>query len=133
MIKKYNPECFVMENVKGILSMKNDKKKLVIDEIKSIVIGLGYKISIFKLNACDYGVPQKRERVFIIGHKNKQYDCPEPIIKKNKYVTIKDAIYFLENYEEQSEFEFKYNELDNNYLKYLTGSISLQELYKSYT
>ena len=133
MIKKYNPECFVMENVKGILSMKNDKKKLVIDEIKSIVIGLGYKISIFKLNACDYGVPQKRERVFIIGHKNKQYDCPEPIIKKNKYVTIKDSIYFLENYEEQSEFEFKYNELDNNYLKYLTGSISLQELYKSYS
>ena len=113
--------------------MKNDKKKPVIDEIKSIVIGLGYKISMFKLNACDYGVPQKRERVFIIGHQNKQYDSPEPIIKKNRYVTIKDAIYFLENYEEQSEFELKYNELNSTYLKYLSGSISLQELYKSYS
>jgi len=133
MIKKYNPECFVMENVKGILSMKNDQKKLVIDEIKSIVINLGYKISIFKLNACDFGVPQKRERVFIIGHKNKQYDCPEPIIKKDKYVTIKDAIYFLEEFDEHNELKIMYNELDNNYLKYLSDSISLQELYKSYS
>lgn len=133
MIKKYNPECFVMENVKGILSMKNDNNKLVIDEIKSIIINLGYKISIFKLNACDFGVPQKRERVFIIGHKNKKYDCPEPIIKNDKYITIKDAIYFLEKYEEQFEFKLNYNEINNNYLKYLTGSISLQELYKSYS
>tara|TARA_B110000285_G_C15136083_1_gene627036 strand:- start:1358 stop:4027 length:2670 start_codon:yes stop_codon:yes gene_type:complete len=133
MIKKYNPECFVMENVKGILSMKNEKKKLVIDEIKSIIINLGYKISIFKLNACDFGVPQKRERVFIIGHKNKEYDCPEPIIKKDKYVTIKDAIYFLEMFDEQNELQIMYSELNNNYLKYLTGSISLQELYKSYS
>ena len=106
--------------------------KLIIDEIKSIIINLGYKISIFKLNACDFGVPQKRE-IFIIGHKNKEYDCPEPIIKKDKYVTIKDAIYFLEMFDEQNELQIMYSELNNNYLKYLTGSISLQELYKSYS
>jgi DNA-cytosine methyltransferase len=133
MIKKYNPECFVMENVKGILSMKNDKKKLVIDDIKAIIINLGYKVSIFKLNACDFGVPQKRERVFIIGHKNKQYECPEPIIKKDKYVTIKDAIYFLEKIDEQNELQIMYSDLNNNYLKYLASSISIQELYKSYS
>ena len=113
--------------------MKNEKKELVIDEIKSIIIKLGYKISIFQLNACDFGVPQKRERVFIIGHKNKQYDCPESIIKKDKYVTIKDALYFLERFDEQNELQIMYSELNNNYLKYLTGSISLQELYKSYS
>jgi DNA (cytosine-5)-methyltransferase 1 len=133
MIKTYNPECFVMENVKGILSMKNEKNQFVIDEIKLIISNLGYKISIFKLNACDFGVPQKRERVFIIGHKNKQYDCPKPIIKKDKYVTIKDAIHFLEKYDEQSECKINYKELNNNYLKYLAGSISFQELYKSYS
>ena len=133
MIKKYNPECFVMENVKGILSMKDEKKQLVLDKIKKISKKLGYKLSIFKLNACDFGVPQKRERVFIIGHKNKHYDCPEPKIKKDNYITIKDAIGFLEKYDETDEFELNYNELNNDYLKYLSGSKTLKELYKSYS
>ena len=133
IVKKYNPECFVMENVKGILSMKNEKKELVIDEIKKIATNLGFKLSIFKLNACDFGVPQKRVRVFIIGHKNKEYKCPSPIIKKDKYITIKDAIEFLEKYEEQREIKICSNELNSDYLKYLSGSINLQELYKSYS
>ena len=132
MIELYNPECFVMENVKGILSMKNEKKQLVIDEIKDIAGKIGYKLSIFNLNACDFAVPQKRERVFIIGHKKKEYEKPQPIIKKEKYITIKDAIQFLEKYDENKELIIEDNELNNNYIKYLSNSINLQELYKSY-
>lgn len=133
MIKIYNPECFVMENVKGILSMKNENGQLIIDEIKNIVAELGYKISIFKLNACDFAVPQKRERVFVIGHKTKVYKQPEPIIKKEKYITIKDAIQFLDGYNEDPEFDINEDILDNSYIKYLANAISLQELYRSYS
>jgi DNA (cytosine-5)-methyltransferase 1 len=133
MIEIYNPECFVMENVKGILSMKNEKKQFVIDEIKEIALNLGYMISVFKLNACDFAVPQKRERIFIIGHKSKVYSQPQPLIKKEKYVCVKDAIEFLESYEEAANFEVPLTAMNNPYTKYLCDTIGLQELYRSYS
>lgn len=133
MIETYNPECFVMENVKGILSMKNEKKQLVIDEIKGIASKLGYKVSVFKLNACDFAVPQKRERVFVIGHKSKVYVQPKPMIKVEKYVCVKDAIGFLESYDEDAKFEIPLTTMNNPYTQYLCNIISLQELYRSYS
>jgi DNA (cytosine-5)-methyltransferase 1 len=131
MIETYNPECFVMENVKGILSMKNEKNHLVINEIKDIAVRLGYRVSIFKLNACDFGVPQKRERVFVVGHKHKEFEQPQPKIKR--IISVKDAIHFLEAYDENMEFEIDESRLNTPYLKYLSGSISLQELYAFYS
>jgi DNA (cytosine-5)-methyltransferase 1 len=133
MIETYTPECFVMENVKGILSMKNDKKQLIIDEIKGIAATMGYKVSIFKLNACDFGVPQKRERVFVIGHRSKVYPQPRPMIKPEKYSTVRDAIGFLEPYEESSQFDIPTHLLHSSYNQYLSGIIGLQELYQSYS
>lgn len=133
MIETYNPECFVMENVKGILSMKNEKKQFVIDEIKEIAISLGYKVSIFKLNACDYAVPQKRERVFIIGHKSKEFTQPLPLIKKDKYISVKDAIEFLESYDETEMVDVPLMTINNPYIQYLCNIIDPQELYKSYS
>ena len=133
MIEVYNPECFVMENVKGILSMKNEKNQFVIDEIKEIASKLRYNVSIFKLNACDFAVPQKRERVFVIGHKTKVYSPPQPMIKKEKYVSVKDAIGFLESYDEAVEFEIPLTAMNNYYTKYLCNIIDLRELYKSYS
>jgi Alw26I/Eco31I/Esp3I family type II restriction m6 adenine DNA methyltransferase len=133
MIEIYNPECFVMENVKGILSMKNKEKQLVIDEIKEIASKLGYKVSVFKLNACDFAVPQKRERVFVIGHKSKVFAQPEPLIKKNKHISVNDAIGFLESYKENTEFKIPLTIMNNPYIQYLCNIINLQELYRSYS
>jgi len=133
MITKYNPECFVMENVKGILSMKNEKKLLVIDNIRKLAKKLGYNISIFKLNAIDFAVPQKRERVFIIGHKTKTYKQPNSVIDKEKHVTTKDAINFLENFPENELINIPKDNLNNDYIKYLNNDITLEELYESYS
>jgi DNA (cytosine-5)-methyltransferase 1 len=133
MIETYNPECFVMENVKGILSMKNEANQLVIEEIKGIATRLGYKVSVFKLNACDFVVPQKRERVFVIGHKTKLYEAPNAVIRKEKYVTIKDAIGFLEPFDENTTVDVPATAINNPYLNYLSDITSLEELYKSYS
>lgn len=133
MIETYNPECFVMENVKGILSMKNEANQLVIEEIKGIATKLGYKVSVFKLNACDFAVPQKRERVFVIGHKTKLYEAPNAVIRKEKYITVKDAIGFLEPFEENAIVDIPATAINNPYIKYLSDIISLEELYKSYS
>lgn|SRR5574344_1535941 len=63
-IKWYQPKAFVMENVKGILSMKKGEViKTIIEEFSQCGYVVDYKI----LCAKDYGVPQTRERVILIG------------------------------------------------------------------
>jgi len=65
-INWYSPKAFVMENVKGLLSMqKGDVIKTIIDEFTNAACG--YNVDMKVLKASDYGVPQHRERVIIIG------------------------------------------------------------------
>lgn len=63
------PKAFVMENVKGLLARKNADGQKVIDIIKNTFANLGYFVEVWILNAAEYGVPQIRERVFIVGNK----------------------------------------------------------------
>jgi DNA (cytosine-5)-methyltransferase 1 len=67
-IKVLKPKVFIMENVTGILNRLNDKGEKVIDIIKATFEECGYKVDIWKLNAANFGVPQSRERVFIVGN-----------------------------------------------------------------
>lgn len=62
------PQAFVFENVRGILSSKmQDGKTSVTDEIINRMQNLGYNVTIKLICASDYGVPQKRYRVLIVG------------------------------------------------------------------
>ncbi len=61
VVKKVRPPFFVMENVKGMLSVANQ----VIEDFESI----GYSVSARILNAKDFGVPQNRERLIYIGNR----------------------------------------------------------------
>ncbi|WP_017318330.1 DNA cytosine methyltransferase [Mastigocladopsis repens] len=63
------PKAFVMENVKGLLSHKNIEGTKVIDIIKETFAELGYFVEVWLLNAAEYGVPQIRERIFVVGNK----------------------------------------------------------------
>ena len=65
-IDSYKPKVFIMENVMGIMSMKNDKNEKCIDIISDI-LSTSYNIIISKLYASDFNVPQNRRRVLIIG------------------------------------------------------------------
>ncbi len=58
------PQFFIAENVKGLASME---KGAVLAEIKNDFSDLGYKVSHVILNSADYGVPQTRQRLFILG------------------------------------------------------------------
>lgn len=84
ILKEKRPSVFIAENVKGILSANQGKAfQLIIGEFKKA----GYYVKYDVLNAADYGVPQKRERVFIVGFRNKKahegFSFPSPIIEKN--------------------------------------------------
>jgi DNA (cytosine-5)-methyltransferase 1 len=73
------PNIFVMENVRGILTSKNEKGEKVIDIIKSTFEQIGYTVIVWELNAANYGVPQSRERIFVVGSKTGITIPPPPI------------------------------------------------------
>ena len=82
-IKVNQPECFILENVKGLLSHDNGKTFQTITDVltngggtlngqmgmDTIEDGLGYHVYTQVLNTKDYGIPQNRERIFIVGFK----------------------------------------------------------------
>ena len=69
ILKAKKPKFFLAENVKGILSLqKGDVIKMIMDDFSKI----GYKCEYRLLRASDYGVPQHRDRVFIMGNRLKK-------------------------------------------------------------
>lgn len=89
VIRDKNPKFFVAENVKGILSMKKGK---VIEMIKKDFRSLGYDVEARLLNAAEYGVPQARERVVIIGNRigvKNPYPRPTHWVDSKTYETKK--------------------------------------------
>jgi DNA (cytosine-5)-methyltransferase 1 len=92
IIKITNPKFFVAENVPGLLQTKNKK---VFENLLDMFRKLGYELSWKLVNSSDYGVPQDRKRVIVVGYRKnleRVYTFPEPILKK---VTLKDAIWDL--------------------------------------
>lgn len=93
VIKIFQPKVFIMENVKGILSMKKGAViNLIQDEFESA--GEGYNVDYKLLLSSDYGVPQTRERVIMLGFRKDLKifpEFPKPInMKKN--ISVWDAI-----------------------------------------
>jgi len=80
VINDKKPKFFVAENVKGILSLDNGK---AFEMIKNDFALLGYKVNANILNAAEYGVPQARERVVIIGNR---LDIDNPYPQKSHYI-----------------------------------------------
>lgn len=93
-INWYSPKAFVMENVKGLLSMQNGEViKTIVDEFTNAG-ECGYNVACKVLVASDYGVPQNRERVILIGYRkdlNIQPQHPEPY-ELDHLVTVDEAI-----------------------------------------
>lgn len=83
-VKKLQPKVFMFENVRGLLYSNKWYFDLVIEELQK----LGYFIDYKLLNAVNFGVPQNRERLFVVGHRSKFY-FPKP---KTKKVTVGEAI-----------------------------------------
>jgi len=82
VLEKYKPKYFLAENVKGILSLEKGK---VFEVILNDFDKIGYDVSYKLINAADYGVPQKRQRVIIYGSRkdlNVNLEFPKPTHSK---------------------------------------------------
>jgi len=83
-INKIKPRVFMFENVRGLLYSNKWYFDTILEELKS----LGYLIEFELLNAVNYGVPQNRERLIVVGHKS-EFKFPR---KLKKRVTVEEAI-----------------------------------------
>ena len=71
LLSEIAPEAFVFENVFGLLSVeKGEVFKLACQKLREPKKGLRYELSIVRLNAVHFGVPQYRDRIFIIGSRS---------------------------------------------------------------
>jgi len=102
VIRRTKPLVFVAENVKGLLTMNNGEAiKTIIQDFEE----LGYHVEHNLYLAADYGVPQMRERVVIVGTRKDKlppFEHPKPTHKKENWVTLEKAIGDLEKEKEGS-------------------------------
>ena len=112
VVSDLKPKYFILENVRGILSAKlnavpeaykeYDSIKMESGSVLKLVLNefnkLGYRISYALLNAANYGVPEKRERVVMIGHLGDRVPIPAPTHSESgafgtkKWVSLRDSI-----------------------------------------
>ena len=116
------PTFFLAENVSGMLSKRNNNALRNILEL----FGKDYNVEMKLLNAADYGVPQDRKRVIIIGFRKDSeiiYEFPSPSSEK---VTLKDSIYHLRDNVSKTKLKNKTKgsslEIPNH--EYMTGKFS---------
>lgn len=93
ILRERQPKCFIAENVKGILTAnKKSAFPLIIKEFEESGYNVQYRI----LNAADYGVPQRRERVIIVGFRKDldiNFEFPNVEIEnENEYTPLKKVV-----------------------------------------
>lgn len=91
IVRELSPDVFLIENVKGILSKRDGSGRKIIDNIIRDFEKMGYHLQngegqkYMILNAADYGVPQRRERVILIGIRKKWKTVDVPFIEPTHY------------------------------------------------
>ena len=116
LVNEIQPKMFIYENVKGLLNHDGGKTWDIVEgEFKK----LGYKISKQIMNSKDYGIPQNRERLFVVGFKDKsikfKFPIPVPLL-----ITMKDLL--------EDNPESKYY-LNDKGIAFVTDKKNLQKRY----
>jgi DNA (cytosine-5)-methyltransferase 1 len=125
IIAEKKPKYFLAENVKGILSLAGGR---IFNNIITDFRNCGYNVEFKVLNAADFGVPQKRQRVIIIGSRNdvkfkinypspSHFQIPNTLSGEKPWVTIGEALSIIPEPESKheltnhtySKFKLKFN------------------------
>lgn len=113
-VKEFSPSAFLIENVRGMAGLYQGK---VLKDIVTQFDKAGYNVEHRILNAADYGVPQVRNRLFIVGIRKDigNFEFPESTHRQSDWVTCEEAISDLPTLE---------NDLGSNESKYEGAPIS---------
>ena len=126
ILKIIKPKMFIFENVKGILSMKDGANhsvlKRIVERFKNIGNSFGYNVSYQTLDAVNFGVPQYRERVFIVGIR-KDIDLKWSFPKGNNCgLSLREAINDLPSLKQGENKDSYIKEPSNYYQKLMRFS-----------
>lgn len=89
ILKEKRPSAFMLENVRNLVAHDNGNTFKI---IRSHLEALGYHVYAKVLNALDYGVPQKRERIIIVGFiDDVMFEFPKPV-PEEKRLTLEDIL-----------------------------------------
>lgn len=92
-IEAIRPKFFLMENVRGLTSKRGAH---YFERFRERARAVGYVVRAAKLNAADFGVPQQRIRVFMVGERTSKdaatFEFPTPCVEPDQYVTVRSAI-----------------------------------------
>ena len=83
IVKAKQPKVFIVENVKGFMTLQ---RGAILEKVKKAFEDAGYEVKAKLINAADYGVPQRRERVIMVGVRrdiSATYDFPKPTTANN--------------------------------------------------
>lgn len=102
--KKHKPKFVILENVSNLIILENGNPlRKICEEFKKI----GYFVSYKKLNAIDFGVPQHRERVFIVCSLDKQID-----LEKIEYCNQENTLHTLHSI---IDYDAKYTDIETGF------------------
>ncbi|QJD81696.1 DNA cytosine methyltransferase [Spirosoma rhododendri] len=128
--KFIRPDWIIVENVKGIVETENG---YFFEEIQKGLKELGYNTSYSILNAADYGIPQIRNRVFVVGSLHGiSYKFPTSDVKR--YVSVNDALSDLPSLNNGANFqELDYKSTPQNTYQTLLRENSLKSVNNNVT
>ena len=108
LVDEMKPKVFIFENVPGMLTHDRGNTWKV---IKEVFDSLGYKIYADVLNAKDYGIPQDRKRLFVVGFRDKniKFNFPKPFELKTTMFDFLEKNIPAKHYLGQKGFEFVTN------------------------
>lgn len=109
VVQDIKPDGFVFENVESLLHPTN---KIIVEQFLNLIEEEGFKYKIIRANAQDYGVPQKRKRLFIIGTKGtfksdepKKTHAPVELAEKLKLKPYESVGKFIQEFNTDEYFE----------------------------
>ena len=116
IVNETKPKVFIYENVKGLKNHDNGNTWTV---VKDVLSGLGYKLFDTVMNSKDYGIPQNRERIIVVGFADDTVEFEFPKKVQLEY-TMQD---FLEDYTDSKYY------LKEKGIKFVTSSKNRQKRY----
>ena len=124
IIKQKKPECIFLENVKGLVSHDKGRTfKIIYKKLKKQGYNIFYKV----INSRDYGVPQNRERIYIVGFRNNEIEFNFDLMQKKK--TSLSKILDSTNRHNKSELSKIALKHVNDHLKKIKRVKKINELY----
>lgn len=133
-IRVIRPKFFIMENVQGIASMKDENGDSIYNQIINLFKKEGYQVDAKVLNSSNYGVPEKRKRAIFIGNsegiKNQYPEFTKKVFLKEvlnlPYEEIPDIQHVYEKVATEKAYKFSFVKQGGNYGTFKSSNVRLR-------